>query len=62
MDQVLSAPQTIASPLVVGAHGTGISGDLGSLSTVCLAGRRASLLGEDPLDLVPVSSARAVAR
>jgi hypothetical protein len=61
VDHVIAAPGTLASPLLVGKHGTGVSSDFGALSTVCLAGQRSALLGEDPLDLVAVRGARATA-
>src|SRR5205823_6437809 len=57
MDQVLTEPSSLASPLLVGERGTGVSGDLSGHEAVCLMAQRRALLGADPLDLVPVRSA-----
>jgi hypothetical protein len=61
VDQVVAEPGTLASPLLVGQRGTGVSADFSGHEAVCLVAQRRALLGEDPLDLVPVRSARASA-
>jgi hypothetical protein len=59
VDQVVAEPSTLASPLLVGDRGTGVSADFSGHEAVCLVAQRRALLGEDPLDLIPVRSARA---
>jgi hypothetical protein len=56
---VLGTDGQLASPLLIGPAGTGVSSDLTGFGSVCLAGTRASLVGDDPLDLLLVSGARA---
>lgn len=62
MAEVTKDPQSLASPVLVGAHGSGLSSDLTALRSVCLVGQRQSLLGDEAMNLLPVPAALAATR
>jgi glycosyltransferase involved in cell wall biosynthesis len=62
IEQVTRDPHALASPMLVGPLGTGVSSDLSGFESVCLVGRRQSLLGDDPMNLLPVPAAQAATR